>query len=202
MRYLLILMMIIPFSGMTEDFVYDRFAYEYKEARGDGVKTYLGDNWSAGTWNRAGFLHFLLEFDDGHEFMGFKGREYYVYYNCIQLGRSKIINTAVWTGPKGTGDRIVMPNFFPEDGNFADGMHDAARFFVELWCYNEHSDKGNELQTQRQLKWKKKFDEMARERRRHCINEKRRCQDNGWTPGDDWPLNTDRASSPHANLDD
>ena len=196
MRYLLILMMIVPFCGMTQNIEFFRSQdpqevmwEKYEPLKTDG--TPLINNGASiyipmvlplqDEYSRAGLLHFLVDFDE--PFQGLvQSVEYYVSYSCVESQNDTVIASVMWTGPKATGETFGGVPFVPKRGNLNDDHHSTAREIVDVWCYNEHSNRARE------------WAELYRDRRERDPDVWiKRLRKMGEMPGgpDDWPFNTD-----------
>ena len=160
MRYLPILLMIVPLSGVTqvdsgyarkqEPFEMSWVKYEPLKKNGtavigDGATVYLGAGTSFDvSMSRRGLLHFLVEFDE--PFQGVvKSVEYYVSYSCLYPENDTIISNSLWSGPKATGESFSGLPFSPKRGNLNNENYETAQEIVDLYCYNEHTNRSREF---------------------------------------------------------
>jgi len=196
MLYLLILLMVVPLTGVTQNIEffrkldpqeiiwekYEPLKTDGKPLINNGASIYIPSLLDVqDEIRRAGLLHLLVDFDT--PFQGLvQSVEYYVSYSCVKSQNDTVIASMMWTGPKATGETFGGVPFVPKRGNLNDDHHSTAREIVDMWCYNEHSNRARE--------WAKLNRDWSEKDPDGWIKRLRKMGEMPGGPGD-WPFNTD-----------
>lgn len=165
MTYLLILMMIVPLSGVAEEI--DNARYDFRQnpnywqlwepIAGDGdtfeygseygyATHYIGPHTTMNLERPSGLLQLLIDFEKPVTEYA-QSYEYFIRYDCYNPDFDTIINRLTWDGPKGTaksGSDAYASSLNVTYGDINDKRFGILRKLVSTFCRREHNSLATE----------------------------------------------------------